>query len=71
MDRALANILKATGRPLGEMVNCASLNPARAIHMEDHKGQLRRDWDADLMLVDQNLQVKFTMVEGKVVFKQF
>ncbi|MHC1739610.1 MAG: N-acetylglucosamine-6-phosphate deacetylase [Anaerolineaceae bacterium] len=71
MERALANIIKATGRPLGEVINCASLNPARAIHIEDHKGQLRRDWDADLILVDQNLQVKFTMVEGKVVYKQF
>jgi len=71
LDRALANVMKATGRPLGELIVCASLNPARAIHMEDHKGQLRRDWDADLILVNQNLQVKFTMVEGKVVFKQF
>jgi N-acetylglucosamine-6-phosphate deacetylase len=71
LDRALANIIKATGRPLGEMINCASINPARAIHMEDHKGQLRRDWDADLILVDQNLQVKFTMAEGNVVYRQF
>ena len=71
MDRALANIMHASGRPLGEMINCATINPARAIHLEDHKGQLRRDWDADLILVDQNLQVKFTMVEGKVVYKQF
>jgi N-acetylglucosamine-6-phosphate deacetylase len=71
MDRALANIIKATGRPLGEMIQCATQNPARAIHMEDHKGQLRRDWDADLILVDQNLQVKFTMAEGNVVYRQF
>jgi N-acetylglucosamine-6-phosphate deacetylase len=71
MDRALANVVKATGRPLGEMIQCASQNPARAIHLEDHKGQLRRDWDADLILVDQNLQVKLTMAEGLVVYKQF
>jgi N-acetylglucosamine-6-phosphate deacetylase len=71
LDRALANIIQATGRPLGEMINCATINPARAIRIEDHKGQLRRDWDADLILVDQNLQVKLTMVEGKVVYKQF
>jgi N-acetylglucosamine-6-phosphate deacetylase len=71
MERALSNIMKATGRPMGELIACASLNPAHAIHMDDHKGQLRRDWDADLILVDQYLQVKFTMVEGKVVFRQF
>jgi len=71
MDRALANLKSATNRPLGELIDCASLNPARAIHLEDHKGQLRRDWDADLILVDQNLQVKFTMAEGKVVYRKF
>ena len=71
MDRALANIIKATGRPLGEMIQSASLVPAQAIHLEDHKGQLRKGWDADLILVDQNLQVKLTMAEGNVVFKKF
>ena len=71
LERALANIIRATGRPLGEMINCASINSARAIHLEDHKGQIRRGWDADLILVDQNLQVKLTMVEGNVVFRQF
>jgi N-acetylglucosamine-6-phosphate deacetylase len=70
-ERGLANIVKASGRPLGEMVKCASLNPARALRMEDHKGQLLKGWDADLVLVDQNLHVKLTMAEGKVVFKQF
>ena len=71
LERGLANIVKASGRPLGEMVKCASLNPARALRMEDHKGQLCKGWDADLVLVDPNLQVKLTMAEGKVVFKQF
>lgn len=71
LERGLGNIVKATGRPLGEMIKCATLNPARALRMEDHKGQLRKNWDADLILVDQNLQVKLTMAEGKVVYRQF
>jgi N-acetylglucosamine-6-phosphate deacetylase len=28
-------------------------------------------YDADLILVDQNLHVKLTMVEGSVVYKEF
>jgi N-acetylglucosamine-6-phosphate deacetylase len=71
MERALANIVAATGRPLGEMVRLASFNPAKAIHLEEHKGHLSRNADADLVLVDEKLQVHLTMVEGKVVYKQF
>jgi N-acetylglucosamine-6-phosphate deacetylase len=70
MDRAFANFVKATGRSIPELIPCSSLNAARAIHVEDHKGQLAPGWDADLILVDQNLHVKMTIVEGNVVYSE-
>ena len=70
MDCAFANFVKATGRSIPELIPCGSLNAARAIHMDDHKGVLAPGWDADLILVDQNLHVKLTMVEGNVVYRE-
>lgn len=70
MDRAFANFVKATSRSVAELIPCSSLNAARVLHLEDHKGQLTPGWDADLILVDQNLHVKLTMVEGSVVYSE-
>jgi N-acetylglucosamine-6-phosphate deacetylase len=71
MDRALANFMNACKRPLSELIPCSSTNAAAAIHLEQSKGKLTPGFDADLILVDQNLQVKLTMVAGKIVFQEF
>jgi N-acetylglucosamine-6-phosphate deacetylase len=71
MERALANFVKASGRPLSELISCSSGNAAAAVHLENSKGKLAAGYDADLILVDQNLQVKLTMVGGKIVYREF
>ena len=71
MDRAFANFVAATGAPIAELVPCTSYNAAKNIGLGDHKGLLTPGYDADLILVDQNLHVKLTMVEGSVVYKEF
>lgn len=71
MDRAFANFVAATGAPIAELVPCSSYNAAKNIGLGDNKGKLAPGYDADLILVDQNLHVKLTMVEGSVVYKEF
>jgi len=71
MDRAFANFVAATGAPIAELVPCTSYNAAKNIGLGDHKGLLTPGYDADLILVDHNLHVKLTMVEGSVVYKEF
>lgn len=70
MERALANFVQATGRPLAELVRCSSLNAVEAIHLGSQKGKIATGYDADLILVDQNLHVKLTMVGGKTVYSE-
>lgn len=70
MERALANFVQATGRPLAELVPCSSTNAAKAIHFDNIKGRIATGYDADLILVDQNLHVKLTMVGGKIVYSE-
>ncbi len=63
LDRAIRNIV-ALGVPLQSAVQMATLNPARLIGMEKQKGVLAPDADADLVLLDQNLNVTGTMTRG-------
>lgn len=68
MDAALRNFVTATHLPLEEVWMCTSLNAAQAIHLDDRKGKLAPDYDADLVLLDSNLHVQLTMIEGQVRF---
>lgn len=70
MDAALQNLISATGRPLEELWRCSSLNAAEAIHIADHKGKIAAGFDADLVLLDSNLQVQFTMIEGSIRYQR-
>jgi N-acetylglucosamine-6-phosphate deacetylase len=67
MDRALANVVAATGRPLAELWPMSSLNAARAIGATN-KGRLEVGIDADLVLVDEDFGVRLTVAEGEIVY---
>jgi len=69
MERALQNVCAASGRPISEMWVTSSLNAARAIGISARKGSLEVGKDADLVLLDESFQVRWTVVQGEVVFK--
>jgi N-acetylglucosamine-6-phosphate deacetylase len=68
MDQALRNFVQATGGTLDILWPSVNHNAARAIHLDHRKGLLTSGMDADLVILDSNLQVKLTMIEGKIVF---
>lgn len=70
MEKALYNFIQATDRPLMNLWQCSSLNPARAIGVSAHKGSIEVGKDADLVLVDASLNVHLTVVEGRVVYRR-
>jgi N-acetylglucosamine-6-phosphate deacetylase len=69
MERALKNIIQATGLPLEEAWPMSSLNAARAIGISANKGSLEVGKDADLVLLDEECWVRMTVAEGEVVFE--
>jgi N-acetylglucosamine-6-phosphate deacetylase len=69
MDRALRNFMQATGQPVEAIWQTSSLNAARAIHVSDRKGSLEVGKDADLVLVDDDINVHLTVAEGRVVYR--
>jgi len=56
LDRALRNVVKL-GIPLANAVRMLTLNPATILGMEFKKGALRTGADADVLLLNEALQV--------------
>ena len=69
MERALRNLIAATGHPLEVVWPCSSLNAARALHLADRKGSIEAGKDADLVLLDAALEVRMTVAEGRIVYE--
>jgi len=67
MDHAIRNLINATGKTLAEVLPTATINPARAIGVANHKGSIERNKDADLILMDETLKIVLTIVEGKCI----
>src|SRR5579859_1928198 len=66
LDRALRNIV-ALGIPLADAVRMLTLNPATLLGIEFKKGALRTGADADIVLLDEELQLTNVWVRGAVV----
>ena len=63
LDRALRNIV-ALGVPLTAALAMVTANPARQIGLSTRKGMLAAGADADLVLLDPNLEVSGVMTLG-------
>jgi N-acetylglucosamine-6-phosphate deacetylase len=69
LDVGLRNFMAATGEPLEEAWPMSSLNAARSLHISDRKGSLEVGKDADLVLVDDRINVHLTVADGRVVYR--
>jgi N-acetylglucosamine-6-phosphate deacetylase len=70
MDRALRNLSAAGGRSADELWRTASRNAAIAAGVEDHKGLIAPGMDADLVVIDHDVEVLATIVGGRMVHRQ-
>lgn len=68
MPQALKNIVKYTGCSLQDAVVMASRNPARVLGLP-RKGEICIGNDADLVVLNHELNVQLTMREGYVVYQ--
>ena len=52
--------------PLCDAVQMASLTPAKCIGISDQKGRISPGYDADLLLLDNDINVQMVMTNGKI-----
>lgn len=67
LDRALRNMISWTGIPLEEAVYMTSRNAAESIGVAQRKGSIHPGYDADMVLLNDDLHVQATFCEGKLV----
>lgn len=68
MIDALKNVMAFTGEKLEKVIPLLTRNPARLLHLDDRKGNLAVGKDADMVILDGNLDVERTLVGGKTVY---
>ncbi len=69
MNHGVWNVYKNANIPLYECVNCASLNPAKAIGVSDRKGSLEIGKDADIVITDEQFEIKKTIIGGNIKYE--
>lgn len=66
-DAALRRVVLDCGVPLLDAVRALSLTPARVLGLDDHVGRIAEGGRADLVVLDEALQVRAVMANGSWV----
>ncbi len=69
LEAGVRNAMRFAGLTLGEALTMATATPAQAMGWSGRKGILAAGADADLILLDADLNVRLTMVAGRTVFR--
>ena len=67
-DRLVRTMIQMANVSLADAVCMITSTPARIMKMEKRKGSLVKGKDADIIIFDDDINIKMTMINGKVVF---
>ncbi|MBM6884150.1 N-acetylglucosamine-6-phosphate deacetylase [Bacteroides caecigallinarum] len=67
MDKLVKTMVNKAGIPLEDAVRMASETPARVIGVENTKGTLQKGKDADIVILDKDVNVRCVFSYGKIV----
>lgn len=68
MNQAVKTMVQQVDVPLTSAVRMASLNGAKVLGLEHHKGILAVGKDADLVVMDKDFEVQMTIYEGSIKY---
>lgn len=69
MNEAARRMLSLDGVTMRDITDMASANPARQLGLFNRKGSIHAGKDADLVLVDDELNVRWTICRGEVAYE--
>lgn len=70
MDFCLRNIKEFTGCSMRDIVKMSSENSAKHLNIFDRKGSIAQGKDADIVIVNDNIEILTTICKGKVAYKK-
>lgn len=71
MNVALKNMINATGCQLSDAIKMTAENPAKQLKIFARKGSIAVGKDADLVVLDNNFQVRMTICRGTIYLSSF
>ncbi|HEX7065277.1 MAG TPA: N-acetylglucosamine-6-phosphate deacetylase [Bacillales bacterium] len=70
MNDAIRNVMAYTGCNLAEAVQMSAANPAKELKIFDRKGSIAAGKDADLVILDRDLNVAMTLCRGEIAYER-
>jgi len=70
LGNAMKNMLAYTGCSLEDVMNMTSVNPAKQLNMFGQKGSISKGKDADIVILDDNLDVFMTFCRGTLAYQK-
>ncbi|WP_455672420.1 N-acetylglucosamine-6-phosphate deacetylase [Phocaeicola sp.] len=67
MDRLIRTLVQKAEIPLEDAIRMASETPAKLMGVYDRKGSLQKGKDADILILDQDLNIRAVWAMGKLV----
>ena len=68
-DQLVRTMIKMGGVSLPDAIQMITKTPAEIMNIADRKGSLSAGKDADVVIFDENINVHFTMVKGKIIYQ--
>ena len=69
MNRAVQNFVEKVGVPFTQAVDCATINPAKNLKIDDEVGSIKVGKRADFTVLNENYDVLMTVRGGEIVYK--
>ncbi len=66
-DRLVRTMIDLAEIPLFDAIKMITATPARIINMNDRIGAIKVGMDADLLIFDERINVKMTMIKGRIL----
>ena len=70
MNDAIRNLMKVCNTTLEEAIDKATINPAINLKIANNKGSINIGKDADFVIIDKDLNIYRTYVNGKLIYKK-
>ena len=65
-DRLVRNMIKLADVPLYQAVKMMTYNPAKIMGLDSHKGSISEGKDADIIVFDDDINVKVVIIGGEI-----
>ncbi len=66
LNNAVNNLYENTDLEIYEAVNCAALNPAKALGLDDEIGSIEAGKRADIIIADEKFNINMTILGGEI-----